>query len=431
MISRESLIALDKQSVWHPYTPMQAYLEQTEPLVIQRASGSRLFDVDGKSYLDANSSWWAAVLGHDHPRLIAAIQEQLGRMSHVPLAGIAHEPAALLAQALLAKTPGYSRVFFSDNGSTAVEVALKLCLQYWHQNGRPQRTRFLALEGAFHGETLGVTGLGGVEVFRRPFASVVLECFHVPPDANGYEAAFAALSRVMAEQADTIAGVVLEPMVQGAAGMRCYDPALLRAARDWTRRHDTFLVLDEVFSGYGRTGPFWASEAADVQGDLLCTAKGLSGGMFPFAATLASQRIFDGFLGPADRAFFYGHTFCGNPLGARLALEVLRVYEDEQILTHARAKADRIRDRFQSFGGLRGVARTRALGMIGALDLGVQDGYLQAAGQRVYAEALKRGAYLRPLGNTIYVAPPLNISDQDLNELLDIVEQSLHVALEA
>jgi adenosylmethionine-8-amino-7-oxononanoate aminotransferase len=425
---RERIIELDKRYVWHPYTPMGAYIEKASPLVIERASGSRLFDVDGRSYIDANSSWWCAALGHDHPRLIAALHEQLAAVAHVALGGIAHEPAAALAQALAARTQTLSHVFFSDNGSTAIEVALKLSLQYWQQNGRPERTRFVALEGAFHGDTLGATALGGVEVFRRPFASVVMDCVHVPPGPDGYEAAFSALTRILEREGDTIAALVLEPIVQGARGMRCYDPAFLRAVRELTRRRDIFLVLDEVFTGFGRTGPFWAAEHAGIEPDLLCTAKGLSAGMFPFAATLATDRIFQGFLGAPERAFYYGHTFCGNPLGARLGLEVLRVYDEERILERAQPKAERIRRAFEGMGALPGVTRTRALGMIGALDLAGSDHYLEERGQAVYKEALRRGAYLRPLGNTIYVAPPLNIPDADLDELLGIVEESVKAA---
>jgi adenosylmethionine---8-amino-7-oxononanoate aminotransferase len=425
---RERIVELDKRHVWHPYTPMQAYVSETNPLVIERASGSRLFDVDGSSYIDANASWWCAVLGHDHPRLLAALGAQLSSMPHVPLAGITHEPAAELGRALAAHTPGLSRVFYSDDGSTSIEVALKLSLQYWQQNGRPQRTRFVALEGAFHGDTLGATALGGVEVFRRPFASVVLDCVHVAPEPSSYDSAFERLCQLVERERDQIAAVVLEPLVQGAAGMRIYDPGFLRAAREVTRKHDIFLVLDEVFSGFGRTGTFWANEQASVTPDLLCTAKGLSGGLLPFAATLVSERIFEGFLGAAERAFYYGHTFCGNPLGARVALEVLRVFEDEGILEKARDKARQIERAFLRFAELPGVLRTRALGMIGALDLVGGEGYLERRGQRVYLEALRRGAYLRPMGNTVYITPPLNIADTDLSELLDIVEESVKAA---
>lgn len=431
MSYRQEILDRDRRFVWHPYTPMGAYAENGETLVIERASGSRLYDADGRSYIDANSSWWCAVLGHDHPRLCAALREQVGVLPHVPLAGIAHAPAAALAEALVARAPaGLSRVFYSDNGSTAVEVAMKLCLQYWHQNGRPARRRFIALHGAFHGETLGATALGGVEVFRRPFASVVLECLRAPFGSGGYAEAFSVLGALLDRHSDEIAGVVIEPLVQAAAGMRLYDPELVSLARELTSEHDVFLVVDEVFTGYGRTGPFWACNSAGVTPDILCTAKGLSGGMLPLGATLASERIFEGFLGEPERAFFYGHTFCGNPLGARLGLEVLQVYEEERILEGAAHKARRIAAAFERFAALPYVTNTRSLGMLGALDLAGRSGYLAPSGQRVYTEGLRRGAYLRPLGNTIYVAPPLNIPDPDLDELLAIVEESLIAAQE-
>lgn len=427
MNRRDRILELDKRYVWHPYTPMREYIDEQNPLVIERASGSRLYDIDGRSYLDGNASWWSAVLGHDHPRLLAALKAQLEILPHVALAGITHAPAAELGQALIQLSPGQSRVFYSDDGSTAIEVALKLALQYWQQNGRPTRTRFVALDGAFHGDTLGATGLGGVEVFRRPFASVTLDCLRVPSHAD-YGEAFQRLEQILSREADSLAAVVLEPVVQGAAGMRVYDPKLVRAARELTQKYDVFLVLDEVFTGFGRTGPFWAAEHAGVAADMVCTAKGLSGGLLPFAATLVSERIFEGFLGNSERAFYYGHTFAGNPLGARVALEVLRVFAEEGILAAAALKAERIRKSFERLGNTPGVLRWRALGMIGALDLTGAEGYLERRGQSVAIEALRRGAYLRPLGNTVYVTPPLNIDDNELDELLGIVEESVRAA---
>ena len=425
-LPREQVIELDKAHVWHPYTAMDEYIAETNPLVIARASGSRLFDADGRAYLDGNSSWWCAALGHNHPRLVRALAAQAERLCHTALGGITHEPVAVLAKQLVKLAPrGLEHVFFSDNGSTSVEVALKMSLQYWVQNGRPERTRFVAFEGAFHGETLGVTALQGVEVFRRPFASVVMECLRVPAASDGFERAFAALEAILQKDADTIAAVVLEPMVQGAAGMRMYDAEFLRRARALTSKHDVFLVLDEVFAGYGRTGPMWASEHAGIAPDLMCTAKGFTGGMLPMAATLATRRIFEGFFGGSERAFFYGHTFTGNPLGAALAIEVLKVYEEECVLERAAAKALRIRQAFAEFSAIPGVIATRSLGMIGALELGGRKGYLERSGLGVYHEALRRGAYLRPLGNVIYIAPPLNIADTDLDELLGIVADSV------
>lgn len=425
---RAAIVRADKRFVWHPYTPMTRYLEEVDPLVIDRAEGARLFDADGKSYLDANSSWWVATLGHCHPRLVAALTEQARRLAHTSLAGVTHEPAARLAEELIAVAPaGLDRVFYSDDGSTAIEVALKLAIQFHAQEGRPERRRFVALDGAFHGETIGAASLGGVEVFRRPFASVLLECVHVPSPAEeaDYDRAFTALEEVVSRGAREIAAVVLEPLVQGAAGMRVYDAAYLQRARALCDAHGVLLVIDEVFTGYGRTGPMWACERAGVRPDILCTAKGLSGGMLPFAATLVSSRLFDAFLGPPERAFYYGHSYCGNPLGAAIAREVLAIYREERILDRAAPKARRIAEAFRSFADLPGVARTRSLGMIGALDLDARGGYLGRAGWRVFEEARRRGAYLRPLGDIIYIAPPLNIPDADLDELLHIVGESV------
>ena len=428
---RDRIVALDKRRVWHPYTEMQRYRERVDPLVVAEARGSRLTDVEGRSYIDGNASWWTCTLGHGHPRLMRVLREQSERLCHTALAGIAHEPASELAEALCGVAPtGLEHVFYSDNGSTAVEVAMKVTLQYWAQNGRPERRRFVALEDAFHGETLGVTALGGVEVFRKPFAGVLLDALHVPPPRTPEtrQAAFDALERAVADNADTLAAVVLEPVVQGAAGMRTYDPTFLRAARTLCDRHDVFLVFDEVFTGYGRTGPMWAGGHAGVAPDVLCTAKGFTAGMLPMAATLVTPRIFDGFTGDSARAFYYGHTFCGNPLGAAVALEVLRIFGDERVLEDAQPKAERIAGAFRELSLLPSVASTRSLGMIGALDLAGDAGYLAEAGWRVYDEARSRGAYLRPMGNVVYVTPSLNIPDEDLDELLRIVRESVEAA---
>jgi adenosylmethionine-8-amino-7-oxononanoate aminotransferase len=436
-VDRGRVVALDKRRVWHPYTSMDAYAKEVDPIVVVRAEGAWLHDADGRSYLDANSSWWVASLGHNHPRLVAALERQARENCHSALAGMTHPAIAELAEALCAVAPrstseppdgGLEHAFFSDDGSTAVEVALKLAIQYWEQNGRPARTRFAALGEGFHGETIGATAIGGVELFRRPFRGVLAECFHLPSPgdpAGSTERAIAALSELLAREADTIACLVVEPMVQGAAGMWIHDAAYLRAARELCTRHDVFLVADEVFAGYGRTGRMWACEHAGITPDLLCTAKGFSGGMLPMAATLATRRIFDGFLGGRERAFYYGHSFCGNPLGAAVALEVLRVFEDEQILAGVDSRAARITDAFAAMAMLPGVVRVRSLGMIGALDLAGDAGYLAGAGWRVYDEARRRGAYLRPLGNVIYVAPPLNIEAADLERLLAIVAESV------
>ena len=433
MSERERIVALDKRRVWHPYAAMDEY-RASDPLVVVRAKGARLFDADGRSYLDANSSWWVASLGHDHPRLVAALKRQADLNCHSALAGMTHPAAAELGEALCRVAPaGMEHVFYSDDGSTAVEVALKLALQYWAQNGRPERRCFVALEDAFHGETLGATAVGGVELFRRPFAGALAGCTHLPSPAGpaGAAGALESLAKVLEAESDRVAAVVVEPVVQGAAGMRIHDPAFLRGARELCDAHDVFLVCDEVFTGYGRTGPMWASEHAGIAPDVLCTGKGFSGGMLPMAATLATGRIFAGFLGGRERTFHYGHSFCGNPLGAAVALEVLRVYEDERILERARPKAERIARAFAAMASLPGVAGVRSIGMIGALDLAGGAGYLAASGWRVFEEARRRGAYLRPLGNVVYVTPPLNIPDDELDLLLSIVRESVEAVVSA
>jgi adenosylmethionine-8-amino-7-oxononanoate aminotransferase len=433
-LSREQVVELDKRRVWHPYTEMSEYRAKVSPLVIVRAQGSRLFDADGRSFVDGNASWWTATLGHCHPRLVAALERQAADSCHTALGGMTHPTAALLAERLCEVTPtGLDHVFFSDNGSTAVEVAMKLALQYWQQNGRPERTRFAALEHAFHGDTLGVTALGGVEVFRRPFAPTLLDCAHLPSPAEpgGEAEAVEALRKVVAAEAETLAGLVFEPLVQGAAGMQMYSPDYLAAAREICDEHDVFLIFDEVFTGYGRTGCMWAGETAGVVPDIQCMAKGFSGGMMPMAGTVSTERIFEGFLGEPERAFYYGHTFCGNPLGSAIALEVLRVFEEERILENARAKAQRIAGAFEEMAGWSGVSRTRSLGMIGALDLEGDEGYLSDAGWRVYDQALELGVYLRPLGNVVYVTPPLNIPDADLDQLLQVLQQSVAAVAKA
>jgi adenosylmethionine-8-amino-7-oxononanoate aminotransferase len=439
---RAAVVALDKARVWHPYTAMDVYLAEVDPIVVARAEGSRLFDADGTAYLDGNASWWTASLGHRHPRIVRAIERQLATLDHCALAGIAHEPAARLAEELCAVAPpGLSRVFYTDNGSTSVEAAVKMCVQLFAQAGRPEKMRFVALEGAFHGDTIGAASLGGVEVFRRPFAGVVFDCVHVPvPEKDAHARAFADVRRIVEAEHESLAAVVVEPVVQGAAGMRIYDAAYLRELRALCDRHDVLLVFDEVFTGYGRTGPMWAGAHAGVSPDLMCLGKAFAQCM-PMGATLVTERVFGAFRGARDRAFYYGHTFCGNPLGAAVAREVLATYRDEDVLGQVRAKAPLVARALERIGRIPGVSRTRALGMVGAADLEEpsgrvdardsieESGYLGTRGWRVYDEARKRGAYLRPLGDTVYLCPPLTIAEEDLERLLAILEESIHAAL--
>lgn len=344
---------------------------------------------------------------------------------HCTFAAATHEPAARLAAELVAVAPaGLDRVFYSDNGSTSVEIALKIAFQYWQQNGAAERQRFLALPGGYHGDTLGAMSVGSVDEFSALFRPLLFDVGRpADPVDHDWKPVFDALRATLAEQGDRVAAVIVEPIVQGAAGMRMYPPDLLRSLRRAVDDAGALLIADEVFTGFGRTGPMWASEHAGIAPDILCTAKGLSGGMLPFAATLTTARVYDGFRGDKSRALMHGHTFCGNPLGAAVAREVLAIYRDEAVLASAIPKAARVEDAIDAMTEIPGVTHPRALGMCAAFDVGTS-GYMGKVGWAISEVALELGAHLRPLGNTVYIVPPLNIGDDDLDRLLGIVRAS-------
>lgn len=430
---RAALILRDKDKVWHPYTQMSSYRQGADPLLIVSAQGARLHEADGRTIIDGNSSWWTSLLGHNHPRLVATLAQQASRLCHVALGGMTHEPAVEFAEAFAAVCPpGLSHVFFSDNGSTAVEAALKMATQFWQQQSQnfPQKHEFLALKSAFHGETLGATALGDVGAFQVPLAGARRATTHLTSPADDWERSLHELEQQLRTRADHIAALVIEPLIQGAGGMKMYEPSYLKEARLLTSHHDVLLIVDEVFTGYGRTGQFWACDHAAITPDILCSAKGLSGGILPFAATVTTDRVFEAFLGERSRAFMYGHTFCGNPLGAAVAREVLRVYQDEQILLGTVERAQLISASIARLAERPHVHNARSLGMCGAVNLGQGGDYLSDVGWRVYQKALSRGAYLRPLGDVVYVAPPLNIPISDLHELLSVFESSVAEVLD-
>ncbi|MGB8329941.1 MAG: adenosylmethionine--8-amino-7-oxononanoate transaminase [Polyangiales bacterium] len=424
MSSDDELIRLDRAHLWRPYTSSEDH--ETRPLfVVDRAEGPWLIGTDGRRVLDGSGSWWCNNLGHGHPRLRAALCRQSERLMHCTLAAATHEQAAKLAAELVEAAPtGLDRVFYSDNGSTAVEVSLKIAFQYWQQNGRPERQRFLALPGAYHGDTLGTMSTGSVDAFNGIFRPLLFDVQRpADPVDQSWEPVFEKLLSLLRKNADHVAAVIVEPIVQGAAGMRMYPAGLLAELRRETQRLDTFFIADEVFTGMGRTGPMWACEHAGIVPDLLCTAKGLSGGALPFAATLATDRIYGGFRGDKSRAFMHGHTFCGNPLGAALAREVLAIYREDRVLEAAKPKAIRLAKRIAEMREVAGVTAPRALGMVAAFEVG-ERGYMGTTGWQISDAALGLGAHLRPLGNTVYIVPPLNIEDADLDRLLDIVRES-------
>lgn len=430
MAFRDELIAIDRKHLWRPYTSSEDHLAK-DPLVIVGSEGSHLIGEDGQRYLDGMGSWWSNNLGYQNPRLLAALKKQAESLPHVALGGCTHEPGVRLAESLSKVAPaGLERVFFSDNGSTSVEIALKMAFQYWQQNGRPERKRFLCLPGAYHGDTFGAMSVGSLDEFGACFRPLLFQVNDkpAPKDAAGWEKVIGELVATLKTEGDSIAGVIVEPLILGAAGMRMYAPELLKALRDACDEADTFLIADEVFTGLGRTGLMWACDHAGISPDLLCVAKGLSGGLLPFSATLANERVYEGFKGDSTRAFLHGHTFCGNPLGAAVALEVLAIYREEDILAKTAKKAVRIAEAFEALGDIEGIKRSRSLGMIGACDLG-DGGYHSGKGWQVSAIAKSHGVSLRPLGDVIYIVPPLTISDEDLETLLSVMRGSIEEAL--
>lgn len=420
---RAELVASDRRHLWRPYTSSEDH-EGRDPIVVVRAEGPWLEDADGRRFLDGSGAWWCNNLGHGHARLRGALTRQAEQFMHVSFAGTTHAPAARLAEELVAVAPeGLSRVFYTDCGSAAVEVAVKIAFQYWQQNGRPERRRVLTLPGAYHGDTFGAMSLSAVSEFSAIFEPLLFPSER--GEGDGLDAAVDHLCDLLEAEGDSVAAVLVEPLLQGASGMRRWSVDRLRRLRDVTRAVDTFLICDEVFTGFGRTGRMWACDHADVAPDLLCSAKGLTGGMLPLAATLATERVFDGFRGDKRRALMHGHTFCGNALGAAVGREVLAIYREEDILGGVPERAALLAATAERLGSVAGVRGARSFGMVAAADLGAAEGYHGDLGWRVHDAALRRGAQLRPLGNTVYTVVPLNIAVADLVQLLAILEESV------
>jgi adenosylmethionine-8-amino-7-oxononanoate aminotransferase len=416
------LIEADRRHVWHPFTQQQGWIEsEDEPLVIERGEGTTLYDTDGNAYIDGVSSLWCNVHGHHHPTIDAAIREQLERVAHTTMLGLSHPGAIELAERLVAiAPPGLTRVFYSDSGSTAVEIALKMAFQYWAQRDEP-RSGFICLENAYHGDTVGSVSVGGIELFHSLYRPLLFDAWQAPAgDA-------AALEALLGEHGSEVAAVVLEPLVQGAAGMFMQPDGYLRAVRELCDRHDVLLICDEVATGFGRTGRMFACEHEGVSPDLMCVAKGLTGGYLPLAATLTTERIHDGFLGRFEefRTFFHGHTFTGNPLACAAALACLDVFEAERTLEGLAPKIEllgRLLD--EQVAPLPGVAEIRRRGFMVGIELSSLP--LEArAGHRVTLAARRRGAIVRPLGDIIVLMPPLAISPADLERLVTVTAEAI------
>jgi adenosylmethionine-8-amino-7-oxononanoate aminotransferase len=419
---------LDQRHLWHPFTQMRGWSEE-EPVVIERAEGTDLIDEDGRRYIDGVSSLWCNVHGHRHPLIDQAIRDQLERVAHTTMLGLTHPSAAELAARLVALSPpGLSRVFYSESGSTAVEIALKMAFQYWQQRGgqHRRRTSFVALNDAYHGDTLGAVSVGGIELFHGAYSPLLFGTHRVEPgDA-------AQLERVLDFHGEEIAAIVVEPLVQGAAGMRIQPPGYLRRVRELADRHDVLLICDEVATGFGRTGTMFACEQERVAPDFLCLGKGLTGGYAPLAATLATERVYEGFLGEADefRTFFHGHTFTGNPLGCAAAIASLDAFEQDATLLRLQPKIRLLGEMLGDVAAMPEVAEVRGRGFMVGIDLGAHDPALRM-GHRVALEARERGAIIRPLGDVMVLMPPLAISKADLRRLVDITAGSIRAAFAA
>lgn len=441
--TKEQLREWDRSIVWHAFTQMAEY----EPLIFERGEGCYLFDIDGNRLLDGVSSLWCNVHGHRHPRLDAAICEQLTRVAHVTNLGASNPTTIALAKRLRdLAPPGLEHVFFSDSGATAVEIALKMAFQYWRQRSdpRPEKTCYLALGEAYHGDTLGAVSVGGVEKFHAMFRPLLFETLRAPlPDTYRFPAGAPAddlcgyylgqLEAVLREHHRRIAAMIVEPLMQCAAGMVRHPDGYLRGVRELTRKYEVLLIADEVAVGFGRTGRMFACEHEGVSPDLFCVGKGLTGGYLPVAATLATDEIYAAFLGTyaQSKTFYHGHTYGGNPLGAAVAMATLDVFEEEQTLERMQPKIARLAEHLARIARLPQVGDVRQCGLIAGIEL-VQDKatktsfpWQERRGHRVCEAIRRQGVWLRPLGNVVVILPPLSISLEELDRICLTAEAAL------
>jgi adenosylmethionine-8-amino-7-oxononanoate aminotransferase len=416
------LAAADRTHVWHPFTQQRAWAQEP-PVLIERGEGTTLYDTDGRAYIDGVSSLWCTVHGHRHPVIDAAIRAQLDRIAHSTMLGLSHPGAVELAQRLVEiAPPGLSRVFYSDNGSTAAEVALKMAFQHFQHRGETERTGFICLRDAYHGDTIGSVSVGGIELFHSLFRPLLFDSWHAEP---GDIAHMRALLEAHHAQ---VAAVMLEPLVQGAAGMLVHPPGYLRAVRELCDEFGVLLICDEVATGFGRTGTMFACEQEGVAPDLLCIAKGVTGGYLPLAATLATESIYESFLGEHTeyKTFFHGHTYTGNPLACAAALATLDVFESERTLERLAPKIALLGELLdQLVAPLAGVAEIRRRGTMTGIDLSGFAPPEERLGHQVVMAARKRGAIIRPLGDVVVLMPPLSIEEDELRRLVEITAAAI------
>lgn len=423
MNDRAALIAADKAHGWHPFTQMRDWCApEHEPLVLVSGEGAMLRDSEGREYIDGNSSIWTNLHGHRHPKIDAAIRAQLDRVAHTSFLGFTHPPAAQLASELVALFPPetLTRAFFSDDGSTAIEVAVKMTLQYWRQRGEPQRRVFVAFRDAYHGDTLGAASLGGIGTFKGDFGSRGLIVEHV-----------SSMQSFGGVKPEEVAGVIIEPMIQGAAGMRVWPRGLLSYIRVWCDAHGPLLILDEVMTGFGRTGKMFACEHEGVVPDFIALAKGLTGGYLPLAATLTTERVFEAFLGSFEeqKTFYYGHSYTANQLGCAAALASLAIFREEQTLGIIAEKSARLAELLTALASLKHVAEIRQCGFIVGIEL--KRDRLEPfpaedlIGAKVCLAARKHGLLTRPIRDTIVLMPPYCITDDQLAQAVRAISLAI------
>ncbi len=422
---------------WHPYTQMKD-CRDFPPIMIKRAKGIRLYDARGKFYYDTISSWWCNVHGHNHPKIVEAITKQLKQLDHVLFAGFTHKNAILLAERLISIAPdNLKKVFFSDNGSTAVETALKMSFQYWRNIGKTGKTKFLSLDAGYHGDTIGAMSVGGPSLFNETFASLFFKSFKAPSPycyrcPMGKERKNCAIDCIkpmedmLKKHSNGIAAIIMEPMVMAAGGMIIYPKEYLAKAARLAKKYNVHLILDEVATGFGRTGKMFACEHANVKPDFMCLSKGLTSGTLPLAATLTTEKIYRAFYDDyrKKKTFYHGHTYTANPIACAAALASLDIFKEEGTLDNVRDKAELLREGLEKFRDLPIVGDVRHIGMIAALEL-VKDkkrktpfGFEERVGLNIYKEGLKRNLVLRPLGNVLYLFLPLCVKKQVLDSLL-------------
>lgn len=449
MGKQDEWIEKDLKYVWHPDTQMKEY-ENSEPILIEKGKGIYVWDDKGNKYIDAVASWWVNTLGHSNERLNRALFEQAEKIEHILLAGFTHKPAIELAQRLveLAGEP-FSKVFYSDNGSTAVEVALKMAYQYWYQSGRPEKKKFVAMTDSYHGDTLGSVSVGGIALYKKVFEPLVFEtievpapyCYRCPEGCEKGECAIDCIEYVektFKNHHNEIAAMIVEPLIQGAAGMRMYPPEYLAKIRELCDKYDILMIDDEVAMGFGRTGKCFAFEHAGIKPDIFCVAKGITAGYIPLAATITTDKIYNAFYDDyaKAKAFYHGHSFTGNPLACAVAVENLKILEEEKIIEKLPEKCEYFKKSMQKFKDLKHAGDVRHLGMIGAIELvknkETKEPYTfsERMGHRVYLEALKLGAILRPIGNVIYFIPPYVITNEQIDALTQIAYEAIKIATE-